>query len=199
LLYFKITKEQGGKAFDAGREKLIFSQPQHLPSSTDIWNPPIVQDVAIIAVGVFMIILVFVLKHSARKWDKIAKIYSFLKNPKVLSVAVFFLLIVVTQLRWEYKIGTFVTFEGSRSITVGNYKVDRLTGFRYYNKKEGGEYPLYNTREQPELYNMAKAANNIETAIIKGSFVVNFIWLLYAYIVKPIEDVIKSFKDSNKT
>jgi hypothetical protein len=34
---------------------------------------PIVQDITIIAIGVFMIILVSVLKHNARKWNKTVK------------------------------------------------------------------------------------------------------------------------------
>jgi hypothetical protein len=130
----------------------------------------------------------------------IEQIYSFLKKPKVLPVVVLFLLIVVTQLRWNY-VGT--RSYGRGAVTYA-YKVDRFTGFKYVdvfsrsNYTKGGTYPAYSYKEQTGLYNMAKTTDEIETAVINTLFATNFVWLLFVYIVKPFRDAMKSFKDKHK-
>jgi len=120
----------------------------------------------------------------------IEQIYSFLKRPKVLPVVVLFLLIVVTQLRWNY-VGTRSYRNGAVTYV---YKVDRFTGFKYVdvfsrsNSVKGGTYPAYNYQEQTGLYNMAKTANDIETAVVMALFATNFVWLLFVYIVEPLKN-----------
>ena len=124
--------------------------------------------------------------------------YSFLKNPKVLPVVVLFLLLAIQQLRWNY-VGT-KNFNNATEVC----KIDRFTGFKYVDvfsrskDIEGGFYPAYSYTKQPGIYNIAKFSNGIETSVIEGLFTMNFVWLLFVYIVKPFIEAIKSFKDKRK-
>jgi len=117
----------------------------------------------------------------------IEQMYSILKNPKVLPILVFFLLVAVTQSRWNY-VAT-KNFDDATEVC----KIDRFTGFRYVDifsrskNIEGGTYPAYSYIKQTGIYNMAKFTDDIETTIINILFAWDFVWLFFVYIVKPLK------------
>ncbi|MEO1785351.1 hypothetical protein V4762_09855 [Thermodesulfobium sp. 4217-1] len=114
---------------------------------------------------------------------------SFFKKPKVLPILVFFLILAVSQARWDYVGSNFYHDEFVR------YKIDRFTDFKYveiFSDTGSGDRPAYSEMIQYPLYKMAENAGNIEEVAIRGLFALDFVWLCFVWILLPFIYFIKN-------
>ena len=117
------------------------------------------------------------------------RMLSFFKKPKVLPILVFFLILTVSQARWDYVGSNFYHDEFVR------YKIDRFTDFKYveiFSDTGSGDRPAYSEITQYPLYKMAERIGNTEEVIIRSLFVLDFVWLYFVWILLPIIYFIKN-------
>lgn len=126
------------------------------------------------------------------------QLFSLFKKPKVLPILVFFLLLGVSQARWDYVGSNFYHNEFVR------YKIDRFTDFKYveiFSDAGSGDRPAYSEATQYSLYKMAEHIGNIEEIVIRSLFALVFVWLCFVWILLPLISFIKNkiFKKESKT
>ncbi|AEE14579.1 hypothetical protein Thena_0950 [Thermodesulfobium narugense DSM 14796] len=112
-----------------------------------------------------------------------------LKRPKVLSILLLFIILFVSQARWEYVGSNFSNNEFVR------YKIDRFTDFKYvevFSSTGSGDRPAYNEFSQYSIYKTAENIENIEETIIRILLIFDIIWIIIVWCILPFIYFVKN-------